>query len=123
MKKLSDKQYIEKIIKDEASRKRTLIFIVSLAILMLIPIIYYTSTIYGELQLLLSNLHSNSELKIDSALKASDEKGSFYIGFGTGCAITAGYFAAISMLGHALGYYLSGRKDRMLIKYYEQSNK
>jgi predicted PurR-regulated permease PerM len=119
----TDKEFIDKLRKSYASRKKTIIILVITAIIILIPALYFLNQLQTEINIYTSNLNSLDKNVVDSALKESEEKNNYYIGLTVGSVMAASFFAIAALLGHAVQYYQSSKKDGMLIKYYDLSNK
>ena len=122
MKKLTDEEYIKKLKKEERNRKKYTIFLIIVLSLFLVPIIYYTVLIYSGSQELLSNLESGNATLENEAIAYVEKNEKFLWGFTIGSAISGAYIFFGVFIGLLIRYYFSGRKERMLIKYYELSN-
>jgi len=122
MKKSSDDEYVRKIIKAESTRKLSIIFLVSLALIMLIPVSYYSHKILNELQQISTGLKSNNKEIKNKALEKSAENTGYYIGLAVGAGLSAAFLSIATMLGNAIALYMAKRKDLLLIKYYKFKN-
>jgi len=119
MKNLTDEEYIEKLKKEESRRKKHAMLAIFMLSLFSVPIIYYSVSIYGEAQELLSKLESGNTTLENEAIAYIENNEEFLWGFSIGSAISAAYVFIGFSIGLLFTYYFSGRKERMLIKYYE----
>ena len=119
----SDKEYIEKLRKSYASRKKTIAMLIAGAVIILIPALYYYFQLQTEIDALLSNLNSQDTNVAQKALVQSEARDKYYIGLTVGAVLSAAFFSVALLLGNAIQYYINTKKDGLLIKYYDISNK
>ncbi len=119
MKKLSEEEYVGKLKKDELKRKKYAAFLLFFLVLCSAPLIYYSLSIYSETQILLSNLESGNTALENEAIAYVEKNEKYLLGFGIGSAISAAYLFIGASFGFLTSYYFSGKKERMLIKYYD----
>jgi len=118
---LTDDEYVEKIIKLEASRKKTIIIIFIFSLLILIPLSYYASQIIIEANELSLNLKNSDKDKQLEAIKEYDRKSQYHYGLIIGAFFAMAFFSIASLLGQAIALHFTGRKDRLLIKHYNNT--
>ena len=113
MKKTSDDEYVRKIIKAESTRKLSIIILVSFALIILIPVSYYSYKISSELKQISTDLKS---------IKKSEENTGYYIGLAVGAGLSTAFLSIVTILGNAIALYMAKRKDLLLIKHYKFTN-
>ena len=118
---LTDDEYVEKIIKSEASRKKTIILIFIFSLLILIPLSYYLGQTIIEANELSLNLQTIDKEKQLEAIEEYDKKSQYYFGLTIGAFFAIAFFSAASLLGQAIALHFTGRKDRLLIKHYKNT--
>lgn len=123
MSKSTDDEYIKKIRKSYKSRKLTITILVTTAVIILIPLLYFYGQLQSEINIYIANLNSLDKNVVDAALNESEAKNNYYIGLSIGAVLTAMVFATGSLFGHAISYHFNTRKDGLLIKYYDLSKK
>ena len=122
MKKTSDDEYVRKIIKAESTRKLSIIILVSFALIMLIPVSYYSYKISSELKQISTDLKINNKEIQNKALKKSEENTGYYIGLAVGAGLSTAFLSIATILGNAIALYMAKRKDLLLIKHYKFTN-
>ena len=85
---------------------------------------YYWVVIYNEMMTYVGHLDAESaKAMTHSELAAMNVKSNFYFGIGIGAVLIAGLSVGTSFLVSAAVICFGGRKERMLIHYYEQSTR
>ena len=97
--------FIAKLIKTESSRNTSIIILIATIVISAIGL---TAILY---------------LSYQSILESIDDVQTYHTGVLIGIGIGVGIFAIMSLLSTTLIHYKTGRKDRMLIKYYAQASK
>ena len=97
--------FIAKLIKTEASRNTSIIILIATIVIAAIGL---TAILY---------------LSYQSILESIADIHAYQMGVLIGAGIGIGIFSIISLLSTTLIHYKTGRKDRMLIKYYAQASK
>jgi len=105
MPETNEDAFISKLIKTEESRNTSISILI---VTIVISTIGLTAILYYSYQ---------------SILESVDDVITYHTGVFIGMGISMGIFGIISLVSTAFMHYLSGNKDRMLIKFYAQANK
>ncbi len=120
--KLSDDEYVARISKAERHRTKSIIFLIVLALFISIPSAYYASQLYFEATELSNNLQSSNPEVQYQAIEEYDKSEQYNLGILVGLVISMAFFVSMSLFGQVIVLYFNKRKDRLLIKHYQNKN-
>ena len=121
--KLTDDEYVAKTRKSYKNRKLTISILLLTAVVILIPLLYFYFQLQTEINIYIDNLNSTDKNVVAMALEESEAKNNYYIGLILGAVMVSAVFAIGSLLGQAVSYHFSTRKEALLLKYYDLANK
>jgi hypothetical protein len=122
--KASDEIYIGKLRKSLESRMTVAFLYVLVGILIFGTSIYYGKSLYEEMVKYVGFLQAEDAKNMSNSDFAKiSAKSNFYFGIGIGAALTAALSAGIMLIANAVLLLFGGRKEKMLIHYYEKSTK
>jgi len=122
--KIPDDIYIAKLRKSLGFRK-TLAYIYVLASAVVLGVsIYYGMSIHDEMLKYVAHLNAEDARNLSKAdIAEMSVKSNFYFGIGIGVTLMAALSGGAALVVNAGVLLFGGRKEKMLIRYYDQSTK
>jgi hypothetical protein len=122
--KVSDDIYIARLRKSLGSRKILAYIYVLVGVIVLGASIYYGMSIYDEMVKYVAHLNAEDARNLSKAdLSEMSVKSNFYFGIGIGVTLMAAASSGAALVVNACVLLFGGRKEKMLIRYYDQSTR